>query len=113
MEINKEFLKDGIEFTIHGGIYRRCSGAVSYLEFNIPDVKRRPGESEDSWYSRLGLAEKLEIYKKFSNKSRTLRQIKIMTEEMMTGLNDPIKYEGCIALKIHYTTENPNIFHWV
>ena len=56
----------------------------------------------------------VESYKKFSNKRKTLRQIKIDTEEMIgQKLYDPIVYGGCEALKIHYTDEKPDVFHWV
>lgn len=111
----KEDLVDGREFTIHGGYYRRCSGATTLLEYTLPSATRKPGESEKSWYKRVEMDIILENWKKFStSRQRTLRQIKIETEEKIgKGLYDPIKYGGCEALKIHYTDEKPDVYHWV
>ena len=110
----KEELVDGREFTIHGGYYRRCSGVTTLLEYTLPNADRKPGESDNSWLDRVVMAESLESYKKFSNKRKTLRQIKIDTEEMIgQKLYDPIVYGGCELIKIHYTDEKPDVFHWV
>lgn len=111
----KEELKDGEKFTIHGGYYRRCSGDITLFEFTIPNVKRRPGESNESWYKRVELTMILKNWEKFSTSGkRTLRQIKIESEERIgKGLYDPIKYGGCERLKIHYIDEKPGVYHWV
>lgn len=111
----KEELMDGREFTIHGGYYRRCSGVTTLLEYTLPNAIREPGESKKSWLDRVEMAIILENWEKFSTSGkRTLRQIKIESEEKIgQGLYDPIKYGGCEALKIHYTDEKPDVYHWV